>query len=265
MKENVVINDVTSADNITLDSGNILAEEQRDKIIQSIPKSPENAKDFDALPEVESQSKQEEEEAEDKPQPSNSIPFPPTHAQTAKVVPEITNETQTQAYGRGQHPRKNPGEYRTMNEGLVTMVANNVELQSKDMSSDCSENEEAEHFLPPDSAFVSNLCTEPKTLDEALRVSDAKEWQMALDYEIGQLEKLGTWVVEDLPKGQSAIPCNEVLKIKRGPDGEIKSYRVRIVTGGNRQVEGVNYTETFSSVEKMPTVCIVLENAAEQD
>ena len=87
----------------------------------------------------------------------------------------------------------------------------------------------------------------------------------ALDYEISQLKKLGTWVVEDLPKGQSAIPCSEVLKIKRGPDGEVKSYRVRIVAGGHRQVEGVNYTETFSSPAKMPTVCLVLANAAEQD
>ena len=145
------------------------------------------------------------------------------------------------------------------------MVANDVKLQSEDMSSDCSKNEEAEHFLPPDFTFVGNLCTEPKTLDEALRGSDAKEWQTALDYEISQLEKLGTWVVEDLPKGQSAIPCSEVLTIKRGPDGEIKSYRVRIVAGGHRQVEGVNYTEKFSSMAKMPMVHVVLANAAEQD
>ena len=79
------------------------------------------------------------------------------------------------------------------------------------------------------------------------------------------MEKLGTWVVEDLPKGQAAIPCGEVLKIKRGPDGEIQKYCVQIVTGGHRQVEGVNYTETFSAVAKMPTVCVVLANAAEQD
>ena len=30
-------------------------------------------------------------------------------------------------------------------------------------------------------------------------------------------------------------------------------------------MEGVNYTKTFSAAEKMPTVCIVLANAAEQD
>ena len=78
-------------------------------------------------------------------------------------------------------------------------------------------------------------------------------------------EKLGTWIVEDLPKGHKAIPCSEVLKIKHGPDGKIQSYRVQIVAGGHRQVQGVNYTETFSSATKMPTVCAVLANVVELD
>ena len=40
---------------------------------------------------------------------------------------------------------------------------------------------------------------------------------------------------------------------------------MHIVTGGHRQVEGVNYSETFSSTAKMPTVQVVLANAATQD
>ena len=73
------------------------------------------------------------------------------------------------------------------------------------------------------------------------------------------------WIVEDLPSGHNAIPCSKVLKIKRGPDGKIQKYRVQIIAGGHRQVEGVNYTETFSAAAKMPMVCVVLANAAEQD
>ena len=40
---------------------------------------------------------------------------------------------------------------------------------------------------------------------------------------------------------------------------------MRIITGGHRQVEGVNYSETFSSAAKMPTVQVILANAATQD
>ena len=60
--------------------------------------------------------------------------------------------------------------------------------------------------------------------------------------------------MEDLPAGQTAIPCSEVMRVKRGLDGKVQSYKVQIVAGGHRQVEGVNYTETFSAAAKMPTV-----------
>ena len=102
-------------------------------------------------------------------------------------------------------------------------------------------------------------------LDKALQGLNAKEWQEALQYEISWLEKLGTWKVEDLPQGQSTIPCSKVIKVKQGPKGEMQSYRVRIVAGGHRQVEGVKYTETFLAAAKMLTVCVVLTNAACQD
>ena len=71
--------------------------------------------------------------------------------------------------------------------------------------------------------------------------------------------------MEDLPAGQTAIPYSEVVRVKRGPDGKVQSYRVRIIAGGHRQVEGVNYTESFSAAAKMPTVRAVLANAAHQD
>ena len=96
--------------------------------------------------------------------------------------------------------------------------------------------------LPLDVAALGHSDSDPKTFEEAL------------DYEINQLQKLGTWVIEDLPTGQTAIPCSEVVRVKRGPDGKVKSYRVWIVAGRHRQDEGVNYTETFSATAKMPTV-----------
>ena len=54
---------------------------------------------------------------------------------------------------------------------------------------------------------------EADTLDNALSGPHAKEWQTVLDYEIGQLEKLGTWVIEDLPKGHNSILCSAVQRI----------------------------------------------------
>ena len=148
-----------------------------------------------------------------------------------------------------------------MAQGLPLLDANIADLQN-----DILEDEEDwEAELPPDFALIGALGTEPRSLNDALSGPHAKEWQTTLDYEIGQLEKLGTWVIEDLPKGHNAIPCSAVLKEKRGLDGEITSYQVRIVAGGHRQVKGVNYSKTFLSAAKMPTVQVVLVNAATQD
>ena len=116
-----------------------------------------------------------------------------------------------------------------MAKGLPPLKANVVELNAK-----IAENEDDwEVELPPDFALIGALGMEPKSLDDTLSGPHAKEWQTALDYEIGQLQKLGTWVIEDLPKGHTAIPCSAVLKEKRGPDSEITSYQVCIVAGGH--------------------------------
>ena len=98
-----------------------------------------------------------------------------------------------------------------------------------------------------------------------MRGLESKHWQEALEYEINQLEKLGTWEVKDLLAGHTAIPCSEVLKVKCGPNGEVQSCRVRIVARGHRQIKGVNYTETFSAAAKMPTVHVILANTTHQD
>jgi len=133
-------------------------------------------------------------------------------------------------------PRKPPGAYKDLNDGLVAaVICSNLEDEDKSVA-EIPEDNDRLNSLPPNFALVGSTNSDPCTLDEALRGPDAKFWQTALEYEISQLEKLGTWVVEDLPTGHTAIPCSEVLKVKRGPNGEIQSYHVRIVTGGHRQV-----------------------------
>src|SRR6202522_1736571 len=138
-------------------------------------------------------------------------------------------------------------------------------LHQVEIPYEVDDDDDSPYNLPPDVALAGYAFSDPTTLDEALRGPNVEEWLKALDYEISQLERLGTWVVEDLPPGQFAIPCSGVTRVKRGPNGEVQSYRVRIVAGGHRQVKGVNYTETFSAAAKMPTVRTVLANTTHND
>src|SRR5215510_7821234 len=52
---------------------------------------------------------------------------------------------------------------------------------------------------------------------------------------------------------------------KHGPDGEVVKRKVRLVAGGHRQKEGINYTDTFASAARLPTIRTVLALAAQCD
>ena len=167
------------------------------------------------------------------PNPPNSILFPSepsVHPQPEPLDEPLPEALPEDDLPRGQHVQKKPpGAYKRMAEGLPPLKANVVELNAE-IAED--ENDwEAE--LPPDFALIGALGMEPKSLNDVLSGPHAKEWQTALNYEIGQLQKLSTWVIEDLSKGHTAIPCSTVLKEKHGPDGEITSYWVCIVTSGH--------------------------------
>ena len=103
------------------------------------------------------------------------------------------------------------------------------------------------------------------TLQQALNGPDAVEWQEAIDYEISQLEKLRAWEIVDAPPRVNIIPCHYVLAMKRGPNGEKLKLRARLVANGQRQKEGLDYSETFAPTSNMSTIRAVLTMAAQND
>ena len=180
---------------------------------------------------------------------TNSVPLP---QDPAANDPE---DEPPQPQGRPQHTARYQGNYKGMMAAAAIFDEEDVnEIFPEGVESGVGEYSNYPYKLPLDVAALGHSNSDPKTFDKALHGPNAKEWQEALDYDINHLQKLGTWVVEDLPAGQAAIPCSEVMKVKRGPNGKVQSYRVWIIAGGHRQVEGVNYTETFSAAAKMPTV-----------
>jgi hypothetical protein len=98
-----------------------------------------------------------------------------------------------------------------MNKGLVTAIAPFIDkiIDDKAFEEDADDTDNP-YKLPPDITLARHYALDPSMLDEALHGPNMKEWQEALDYKIGQLEKLGIWIIEDLPEGQTVIPCNKI-------------------------------------------------------
>ena len=74
------------------------------------------------------------------------------------------------------------------------------------------------------------------------------------------MEDTGTWIIEDLPEGSTAIGCRWIFKRKE--DGW---YNQRLVAKGYAQKPGIDFHETFAPVAKFTTLRSLLALAAEND
>ena len=100
----------------------------------------------------------------------------------------------------------------------------------------------------------------PQSHAEAMASDDAARWHEAQQYELAQLEKLGTYDIVDRPQGVNVVKNRWVFA--RKSDGR---YRARLVAKGFTQQYGVDYTETFSPVARFKTLRFLLALAAQAD
>ena len=89
--------------------------------------------------------------------------------------------------------------------------------------------------------------TPPKTYNQAV---EDERFRNAMGTEIVALEDNQTWYIVDLPPKKRAIRGKWAYKVKYMADGTIERFKVRLVALENKQVEGVDYKETFASVAK---------------
>jgi hypothetical protein len=63
-----------------------------------------------------------------------------------------------------------------------------------------------------------------------------------------------TFKLTELPSGRTAIPSKWVYKIKEDSSGKPTRYKSCVVTQGFRQIEGLDYTDTFAPVATLAAV-----------
>jgi hypothetical protein len=104
-------------------------------------------------------------------------------------------------------------------------------------------------------ANTSNMALrpDPQSYSEAMKSPDAQEWRKAIQAEYDSLLENNTWEATTLPPGRKALTTKWVLKKKLGPKGELLRYKARMVARGFQQVEGYDYSETYSGVVKAAT------------
>ena len=106
---------------------------------------------------------------------------------------------------------------------------------------------------------------EPSNYEEAMAGPDSNKWLEAMQSEIGSMYENKVWTLVDLPDDRRAIENKWIFKKKTDADGNVTIYKARLVAKGYRQVQGVDYDETFSPVAKLKSVRIMLAIAAYYD
>ena len=90
---------------------------------------------------------------------------------------------------------------------------------------------------------------EPTSIDEALLDND---WILAMQQELNQFTRNDVWDLVPKPKGINVIGTKWVFRNKLNEQGKVIRNKARLVAQGYSQQEGINYTETFAPVARLP-------------
>ena len=103
---------------------------------------------------------------------------------------------------------------------------------------------------------------EPTNYEEAMMSPDSAKWLEAMKSEMRSMYENKVWSLIDLPNDRRAIEIKWIFKRKTDADSSVTIYKARIVAKGFRQVQGVDYDESFSLISMLKSVCIMLAIAA---
>ena len=105
----------------------------------------------------------------------------------------------------------------------------------------------------------------PNTYSQAINSRYAPRWIQSMNKEIEDLAKHGTWELierRNVPKSHRITKSKWVYKIKMNKDGSIERFKSRFVVCGYSQIEGVDYTHSFSATMRATSFRLLLALAA---
>ena len=98
----------------------------------------------------------------------------------------------------------------------------------------------------------------PKTRKQAMLHKFKEHFIEAEHKELYEIWVNGTFEFTICPEGRKPIPCIWTYDIKRNDKNEIERFKARLVIQGFKQVEGIDFQKTFSSVAQVRTFRTVL-------
>lgn len=107
----------------------------------------------------------------------------------------------------------------------------------------------------------------PNTWRQAMSCKNAAHWMRAAEDEIRGMQLSNSYMLVPRPTGPNSnvIDSKWVWKKKLDHFGRVKRFRARLVARGFKQIEGVDFFETFAPVMRYKSLLILLAWAAAHD
>ena len=112
-------------------------------------------------------------------------------------------------------------------------------------------------------AYNASQVKEPKSMKEAMKCEQARQWKQATDSEYKSLIENDTWDLVELPNGRTSTGCRWVFKVKHQSNGRVERFKGRLVAKGYAEKYGIDYDETFSPVVRFSSIRTLLAFAVQ--
>ncbi|KAK8986979.1 hypothetical protein V6N11_055296 [Hibiscus sabdariffa] len=149
-----------------------------------------------------------------------------------------------------------------------TVEENSTDLETRPLRRSTRERHEPERYgflVTTHGDVILVYHDEPKTYQEAVSSPNSEKWLEAMRSEMDSMSDNQVWTLVEPPEGIKPIGCKWVFKKKTDMDGNVQTYKRRLVAKGYRQIHGIDYDETFSLVAMFKSIRILLAIAAFHD
>jgi hypothetical protein len=86
-------------------------------------------------------------------------------------------------------------------------------------------------------------------------------WEATMQEDHETLLENQTWDLVPLPPGWKLVRCKWIYRTKREIDDQVSRYKAILVAKGFQHIHGIDYDETFSPIENMDSIRLVLSIA----
>ena len=194
--------------------------------------------------------------------PPQNTTAPPTQETPPTAPPATTEPASSAATGSASLPTTRSGRSIRIPERFLQAMEALSEGDFIDVCHEAIKDAFADNDTQPCVAYPASADPDTMYHHEAMRQPDADKFLFAMDKEMNDHLEAGTIKLvrrSAIPRGVPIIPSVWQMRRKRRiSTGEIYRWKARMNFDGSKQVQGVNYWETYAPVASWPTIRMIL-------